>query len=268
VTDPIVNALDTFVAAFPVAKGSWQEVIAAASPADVVTGRRSWYLPRPRSPRSRRSIVAVLVVVAALAVASVAIAIANGSLFGIVGISNPGKPVTGGFDLVHALPAMGAKPGSLVELRASGGYAVYAARERKHHHVCLFFGQAASHPDASGSCLGIHGLRGAAFPSRSLPVWDMSIFGLVIRHGVPLLRATPLRFFVGVAADGVRSVQLLATSDCHVVDTAPVINNVYMDVHPPQVPVSYIVARNAAGKIVWHEKLRGGKKPLHACGLR
>jgi hypothetical protein len=209
--------------------------------------------------------VVTAVVVAALAVAGVAIA--NGSLFGIVGISNPGTPVTGGFYIVHALPEMGAKPGTLVELRASDGYAVYAAREKKHHHVCLFFGPAVSKPDMSGSCLGIHGLRGAAFPSRALPVWDMSTFGLQIKHGLPIVNSA-VRFFVGVAANGVRSVQLLATSDCHVVDTAPVINNVYMDVHPPLVAESYIVARDAAGQVIWHEKLRGGRKPVRACGFR
>jgi hypothetical protein len=228
----------------------------------------------PNAPRKRpgrhglrrvRPMLVTAVVVAALAVTGVAIA--DGSLFGIFGISNPGTPVTGGFYAVHALDVTGAKPGTLVELRASDGFAVYAARERKGRHFCLYFGQTGSNPNMGGSCLGIRGLRGAAFPSRSLPVWDMSSFGIVFRHGTPVVNAA-VHFFIGVAANGVRSVQLLATSDCHVVVTAPVIDNVYMDVHPPLIAESHIVARNAAGKVVWHKQLEAGKKPLRSCGLR
>jgi hypothetical protein len=63
---------------------------------------------------------------------------------------------------------------------------------------------------------------------------------------------------VGLAADGVRSMQLLALSDCHPVVTVPVIDNVYINAHPPAVAEGWLVARNAGGKIVWHEPLYVG----------
>ena len=172
-TDPIANALDTFVPAFASPEGNWQEIVASAASAEVRTGRRSRpYVPRPRAPRSRRSIVVAVVVVAALAVTGVAIA--EGSLFGIFGISNPGTPVTGGFYAVQALKITGAKS----------------------VHFCLYFGQTGSNPNMGGQCLGIRGLRGAAFPSPSLPVWDMSTGGISFSHGQPVVSAF-ITSFVG-----------------------------------------------------------------------
>ena len=53
---------------------------------------------------------------------------------------------------------------------------------------------------------------------------------------------------------------------CKVV-TAPVINNVYMDLNPPHIEESYVVARNAAGKVIWHKQLEQRKKPPRTCGL-
>jgi hypothetical protein len=57
---------------------------------------------------------------------------------------------------------------------------------------------------------------------------------------------------VGVAVNRVRAVQVLALSDCHVVATVPVINNVYIDAHPPAVADAFLVARDGGGKVVWH----------------
>jgi hypothetical protein len=56
---------------------------------------------------------------------------------------------------------------------------------------------------------------------------------------------------VGVAVNRVRSMQVLALSDCHVVATAPVIHNVYIDPHLPPVADLFLVARDASGKVVW-----------------
>jgi hypothetical protein len=46
--------------------------------------------------------------------------------------------------------------------------------------------------------------------------------------------------------------QVLALSDCHVVATVPVINNVYIDAHVPRIADLFLVARDASGKVVWH----------------
>ena len=57
---------------------------------------------------------------------------------------------------------------------------------------------------------------------------------------------------MGVAANGVRSIQLLAMSDCHQVVTASVINSAYIDAHSPHVAEAFLVARDASGKVIWH----------------
>jgi hypothetical protein len=57
---------------------------------------------------------------------------------------------------------------------------------------------------------------------------------------------------VGVAANRVRYMQVLALSDCHVVATVPVIDNVYIDAHVPAIADAFLVARDARGRVVWH----------------
>jgi hypothetical protein len=84
---------------------------------------------------------------------------------------------------------------------------------------------------------------------------------------------------VGVAVNRVRAVQVLALSDCHVVATVPVIDNVYIDAHPPAVADAFLVARDAGGKVVWHSApLESPDQSMHIpserksaprnCGLR
>jgi hypothetical protein len=78
--------------------------------------------------------------------------------------------------------------------------------------------------------------------------------------------AYAIHFLVGVAADAVTSVQVLAGPDCHPVATAPVINNVYIDVLKPMSGEDYIVAREASGRVVWHEAVNEGPN-VPSCGL-
>jgi hypothetical protein len=102
-------------------------------------------------------------------------------------------------------------------------------------------------------------LRAHPFPSRARPILDLSMVGGVKTHKPPFTCSgcKPAVWYgfgllAGVAADGIRSVQVLSLADCRPVVTVPVIDNVYIDAQPPQVPAAFLVARNADGKIVWH----------------
>jgi hypothetical protein len=89
--------------------------------------------------------------------------------------------------------------------------------------------------------------------------------GLINVPGLPA-GVFAIHYLVGVAADAVTSVQVLAGPDCHRVATAPVLDNVYIDVLKPMTDEDYIVAREANGKVVWHEGVNGGAK-VPSCGL-
>lgn len=102
-------------------------------------------------------------------------------------------------------------------------------------------------------------LRAHPFPSPARPILDLSMVGGVKTHRPPFTCCSdvPVVWYgfgllAGVAANGVRSVQVLSLADCRPVVTVPVVNNVYIDAQPPQVPAAFLVARNAGGKVVWH----------------
>jgi hypothetical protein len=80
VTDPVAQALDTFVPAFQSVEGDWQGVLDAAAP----TGRRFW-----RRLSTRRRLVLAVAVLASLAVATAAIAVGLGALSGIGAANHP-----------------------------------------------------------------------------------------------------------------------------------------------------------------------------------
>jgi hypothetical protein len=100
-------------------------------------------------------------------------------------------------------------------------------------------------------------LRAHPFPSQARPIMDLSfVSGVRVKQlGCSWCsRVVQYDFglIAGVAADGIRSMQVLSLDTCRPVVTVPVIDNVYIDAHPPQVPAAFLVARNASGKIVWH----------------
>jgi hypothetical protein len=103
----------------------------------------------------------------------------------------------------------------------------------------------------------------ARFPSAAQPVVDMSLYALAPGELGPSIQR-----LAGVAADGVASVQLLALSDCRVVATAPVIDNVYAEDNLPLIPEAVIVARDASGNAVWHLAVTPPSSPnATTCGL-
>lgn len=214
--------------------------------------------------RQRRRLVAVVVVAVALGVPALAFAGDVGSLFDF---SNHGTPVTrGDLSSVTALHFNEVDPRSLVQLRAVGSWAVYDAKTAN-GNLCFYEGPAnetdPNHVGLSGGCF-----NSAKFPSPSEPVWDISLYESAPPAAGATVRGPNIARLAGVAADGVASIQLLALSDCHVVATAPVVDNVYLADNLPLVPEAQIVARDADGNVVWHEAVTPASSPYaNSCGL-
>jgi hypothetical protein len=212
----------------------------------------------------------VVAVVVALALALPALAF-SGALGTPFGFSNQGTPIPdGGFQTLHALRETGAKPGSLVKLAARDGIGVYAARRTKldhpwASHFCFYTGPTdGSNLNLGGGCVKPWQTKGV-LPSRAHPVWDMSLMGSSVTFPRLPPESGTVTQLVGVAADGVRSVQVLALSNCQAVVTAPVIDNVYVATKLPMTAEAFIVARDASGKAVWQRLLSPEAKG--ACGL-
>jgi hypothetical protein len=219
--------------------------------------------------RANRRLVAAVVVAAALALPALAFSGALGTPFGF---SNQGTPIPdgGGFQTLHALKVTGATPGSLVKLAARDGIGVYAARRTKLNHpwashFCFYTGPTdGSNLNLGGGCVKPWQTQGV-FPSRAHPVWDMSIMGSSVLFPQLPPGGSTVTQLVGVAADGVRSVQVLALSNCQAVVTAPVIDDVYVATKLPMTAEALIVARDASGKAVWQRLVSPEAKG--ACGL-
>lgn len=241
----------------------WQDVLRRAGP----TAARH----RPRL--TKRRLVAAAAVAVVLALPALA-------LSGVLGFSNRGTPVrVKGLAVLHGLKFTGAAPGTLVRLAVRDGIGVYAARAKSDSsHLCFYWGggngvsPTGRNVNLSGGCYGAANgmlprrLWNAPFPSPSRPVWDMSSFWpLGLRLTPPHLHAFAIWTLVGVAEDRVRSIQVLALSDCHPVVTVPVIDNVYVDAHMPVVPEAYVVARDAGGNAIWHSLPLN--RSARSCGL-
>jgi len=265
------------------ADSDWQDVLRRA---DLMSRRGNASRRRPRL--TRRRVVAAAVVVAALAVA--AVAIADGPLFRLSNDGEHVHPGSYALHELHwhaglwkrlGLPVPDtARPGTFVQLALRQGIGVYAARAKKGHSLCFYTGQRQNGPGEPPNTLDLNGpgcgpfggnfalperiarisiggrkaqakghawLRAHPFPSPARPVLDMS--GEGNPAGGDMQFIGPI---VGVAANSIDSIQLLAQSDCRPVVTVPVIGNVYMDAHPPKVADAFLVARDAAGKVIWH----------------
>jgi hypothetical protein len=157
----------------------------------------------------------------------------------------------------------GEAPSRVVQLASRDGWTFYGARTAK--DVC-YFSAPPPHSEsdgipnggAGGSCKDAAGEPD--FPSPTRPVFNMSHY----------LNNSTVVTLVGVAADGVASVQVLARSDCHVVVSAPVIDNTYLADNLPIVQEAQIVARDVEGKVVWHQAVGGAAQPApptSSCGL-
>jgi hypothetical protein len=227
-------------------------------------------LREARTPCSRRlprrRIALVVVVALALAIPALAF---SGALDSLFGFSNEGTPATQDVQwIVNSVRKLtGETPGGVVKLASRAGWTFYEARTS--HDVC-FYEDPPTESTSSG--LSLPNIRGGDcknvsgepdFPSLTQPIYDNSHY-----LGVPpTMNVVTL---VGLAADGVASVQVLAASDCHVVATAPVIDNVYLADNLPSVPEAQIVARDAAGRVVWHQAVGAAVQPApsaKSCGL-
>jgi hypothetical protein len=229
--------------------------------ARIVANREGSPLRAPRLPRRR--LVASAVLALALAIPALAF---SGALDSLFGFSNQGTQPTQDVqwivDDVRSLT--GDTPGSVVRLASREGWTFYEARTTG--DVCYYVSPPAQSDNLSnlrgGDCKNLAG--DAEFPSPTRPIFNMSRY-----LGVPPTMSVVT--LVGVAADGVASVQLLGRDDCHVVVTAPVIDNVYLADDLPEVPEAQVVARDAGGNVVWHQAVGAGvgRAPsAPSCGLR
>jgi hypothetical protein len=217
-----------------------------------------------------------VIALALLALAIAAVAIAGSSLFGF---SNHGTRVHAGpsvrgvlndhIFIQAGLPSNAQKPHSFKRLALRQGIGIYTARTIKGNHLCYYAGRSyrgklslngygcapySGELALPGRFWRLYGqkagreenawLRNHPFPSPARPVLIMSLGGGEGEY-------TYLQP-VGLAADGVRSIQMLALLDCHPVVTVPVINNVFIYANAPNVAESFMVARNASGKVIWH----------------
>jgi hypothetical protein len=178
----------------------------------------------PLGFRPRRRVLLATLAAAVVAVPAVAFA---GDIGGLLGFSTQGQPVAASdtpFSKVSALSQAMSElgfPSTLQLIATRSGISFYAAR-RADGHVCVAIDAA---PGADGhkgvGCdLGDPSLPGTpAFPSPERPIIDFSRFS----GGARLM---------GFAADGVASVALLDAAG-NVIDSAPVIDNVYAHANPP-----------------------------------
>ena len=236
----------------------WQEVLRRADLPERGEQTVSRHVRLPRRRLAAAAVVAVALAIPALAVSGVL-----GSLFGF---SNHGTPVTGDDRAVvrEVRKITGETPSRVLQLATRDGWTFYAAQTT--NDVC-YFDKAPPHDTtapgrggiAGGSCKNAAGE--ADFPSPPRPVFNMSSY----------FNDTYINRLAGVAADGVAFVQVLALADCHVVATAPVIDNVYLaDDLPTTTPEAQIVARDASGNVVWHQAVGAAIQPAppsNSCGL-
>lgn len=250
---------------------------------------------RPRLTRRRLAAAAVVVVVLALVLPTLAL---SGVLSSVFGISNHGSPahatpfnqgeLNGSVWLkagIHVNPANTANPDTLVQLALRDGIGVYSALSQVGNHRCYYTGQYYPKPDLHPNRLHLSGSCGLYVGNYALPERLMHVSGLegkaqadawLRTHPFPSPARPVLNLsespFVGVAADSVRSVELLSQSDCRPIFTVPVIDNVYIDADPPSISWAFLVARDASGKVIWHSAPSYGSLPSDPnvprdCGL-
>jgi hypothetical protein len=220
--------------------------------------------PAPRSRRiPLRRLAAAVVLALGLAIPALAF---TGALDSLFGFSNHGTPPTQDVQWIvnDVRRFTGDTPGSVVQLASREGWTFYEARTAS--DVCYYVAPPArsdGFPNLrGGDCKNLAG--DPEFPSPTRPIFNMSHY-----LGVPPKMSVVT--LVGVAADGVASVQVLGQDGCHVVVTAPVIDNVYIADNLPQVPEAQVVARDARGNVVWHQAVGAGVEPAPpapGCGLK
>ena len=201
------------------------------------------------SNRSRRS--AGLVIAAAIALA-LPVAAFSGLFDSLFGFSNNGSHVDPAqFDLrlATALSQIGADQDVRL-LATRNGLAFYAAKSRD-GSLCLFDGQAGQPaPDFNELWCLSRSIAGH-FPSPANPVLDYSWLPVTL-GGAGDSQIAQLK---GFAADGVASVELIA-SDGTIVAAAAVEGNVYASTPlPPTTSGATIIALDSHANAVWTESL-------------
>jgi hypothetical protein len=227
-----------------------------------ITARRDVLSRHTRRLPRRRLAAALMIATIALAIPALAF---SGVLDSLVGFSNHGTPVAeDNLSNATALALSGATSGSFVQLAARDGVGIYAARTAS-GNLCYFTGPM-NQSDLKTTGIGggcMNAAASAKFPSPSQPVVDLSTFEA--RPPDAIAHASVHRL-AGVAADGVKSIEVLALADCQIVATTAVIDNVYAADNLPATAAGVIVAHDASGNAVWHESVSQGAN-ASSCGL-
>jgi hypothetical protein len=187
----------------------------------------------------------------ALAVPALALSDQLGNLFGFSTEGTPADATKVDLHFASQLAGVGADTNVRL-LDTRDGVSFYVARGTK-GTLCLATASAnAAAPTGLSASFGCMSPAAAAkFPSPEEPVWSMTAYMSPV--GGPTAGVFVTRL-AGFAADGVASVEVVA-KDGRMIAKTNVDKNVFLATDIPQVPIRALVARDAAGKIVWQESL-------------
>jgi hypothetical protein len=187
-------------------------------------------VPVAARPRVRRARLVVAAVAAVASAIPAAIAVADQ-----IGISNGGSPVpTSSVPLDEVLQQMNVGP-TIQYLGTLNGVAFYATRNAD-GHFCLAINHVNDTYNKGVGC----DLRADGFPSAE----------------VRAMTFPPARLLEGVASDGVATVEAL-DADGNVLNSTPVVNNLFASEEDPGDGVVYIETLDANGSVLTKQKLPG-----------
>jgi hypothetical protein len=195
--------------------------------------------------------IAALAAVALMAVAVPTIALADH--YGLLGLSNPGEPVSraslDSYEL-GALEAYGGNADGMRRLGERAGVAFYAGRAVD-GGLCLATGSAAGSEPRLDHFVGCQADVPDAFPSPQQPILNL---GSAFKSTPHPHKVTYILRLGGFAADGVASVGYIDTKG--VIHTTPVVDNIYAtDWFEEDVAVTAIVALDAEGRELYRDPL-------------
>lgn len=192
--------------------------------------------------------MAAIAAAALMAIAVPTLALADH--YGILGLSNPGEPISRASLDPYELGALETygNVGGMRRLGERAGVAFYVGRSDR-GGLCFATGSAAGSAPKLDHFMGCQADVPDAFPSPSRPILDLSSF--MSPNPREIVYITRLS---GFAADGVASVGYIDTNG--VTHTTPVIDNIYaIDLFHKDVAATAIVALDSEGRELYKRPL-------------